>query len=97
MNHKKVITELSVVEQNLDTVLFDMGDAAFGGALGLGGVGTAGYLYGRRGRKKPQELTVKAIGETIGRGLGTGVTDAGASIRKNAKSIWASILKRMPK
>ncbi len=93
MNHKRIITELAACEDKLDTVLFSTGDMAAGAGLGITGIGTAGYLYGRKGMKKKQTWGAKDIGGTVGRGLGRGASDLG----KSAKSIWASILKRIPK
>jgi hypothetical protein len=85
---RRVITELSACEQQLDAVLFDANDYLTAGGVGAAGLGGA-YLYGRKGLKRAPKFTAQDIGSTIGRGIG----NVGGDIASGASDLWQNLLK----
>ncbi len=85
--HKRIITELSAVENKLDEVLFDTGDMA-AGATATAGVGTAGlgllYARGRRGMQKKKTWKPQDISNTIGRGA--------SQVPGDTSQIWKKLM-----
>lgn len=95
--HNKKLKEdaarhMGVIEEQLDTVLLDMGDAALGaGAVGAGGLAGLGGLYarGRKGLRKPMSWDPADIGKTIGRGA----SGIGSDVKAAGSSLWEQLLK----